>query len=87
MLLAIKFGVGCKTGVLSSRIESSRIALVFADLVAYLGISNTDIKLTHLRLDKLLIFVSTQLSEFIINFNIKLLCKSFQFDYSNVIDF
>ena len=57
MLLAMKFGAGCKTGVLSSRIESSRIVLVFNDLVVFLGISNAGIKLAHLHLDKLSIFV------------------------------
>ena len=40
----MKLGVGCKTGVLSSRIGSSRIALVFTDLVVFLGISNRGIK-------------------------------------------
>ena len=40
----MKFGVGCKTGVVSSRIGSSRIALVFSDLVVFLDISNPGIK-------------------------------------------
>ena len=44
MLLAMNFDVGCNTGVLSSRIGSSTIALVFTDLVVFLGISNPGIK-------------------------------------------
>ena len=44
MLFAIKFGVGCKTGVLSSRIGSSRIELVFTDYVVFMSISNPGIK-------------------------------------------
>ena len=66
MLLAINFGVGCKTGMLSSRIGSSRIgssslALVFTNVLAFLGISNPGRKLAHLHLDELPICVLTQL--------------------------
>ena len=38
------FCVGFNTGVLSSRIGWSRVALVFTDLVEFLGISNPGIK-------------------------------------------
>ena len=62
MLLAMQFGVGFKTGVLSSRIGSSIIALVFTDLVVFIGISNSGIKkLDHLYLNEFPICVSTQL--------------------------
>ena len=55
------FGDGCSNGVLSFRIGSSSIALVCTDLAVFLGISNPGIKLAHLHLDGLQIFVSPQL--------------------------
>ena len=55
MRIAIIFGVGGKTGVLLSAIGSSRIALIFADLL------NPVLKLAHLHLDELPIVVSTKL--------------------------
>ena len=83
----MNFCLGFNIGVLSSKIGLLRIALVFADLVVFLGISSPVLKLAHVLLEMLPILYQLSFSEFIITFNTTLFYNSFQFDYSIVVHF